>query len=152
MHEPELLILDEPTSGLDPLMQQTFNALLSEVRAPGRTALISSHVLPEVQHVADRVALLRDGELLFEDSVEGVRRRAVSRLRVTLAEPPPQSAFAAIPGVRELDRTGTHLTFAVQGEPDPLIKALAAYRVIELESREPDLEDVFLSVYRTNDA
>jgi ABC-2 type transport system ATP-binding protein len=152
MHEPELLILDEPTSGLDPLMQQAFNVLLREVRDSGRTVVLSSHVLPEVQHVADRVALLRDGKLLFEDSIEGVRRRAFSRIRVTLADPPSPGAFAGIPGVRELDRVGPHLTFALEGEPDTLIKALAGHHVAALESTEPDLEDVFLRLYGTPDA
>jgi ABC-2 type transport system ATP-binding protein len=152
MHEPELLVLDEPTAGLDPLMQQMFNTLLREVRDSGRTVVISSHVLPEVQHVADRVALLRDGELLFEDTVEGVRRRAFSRMRVTLAEVPPQTAFAGIPGVRVLERAGTHITFALEGEPDALIKALGSHRVLALESTEPDLEDVFLSLYGADDA
>ena len=129
-------------------MQQTFNALLGEVRDAGRTVLISSHVLPEVQHVAGRVALLRSGELLFEDTVEGVRRRAFSRIRVTLGDAPAPQAFAGIPGVRELERAGTRVTFALQGEPDALIKALAAHHVLALESREPDLEDVFLSLSR----
>jgi ABC-2 type transport system ATP-binding protein len=152
MHEPELLILDEPTSGLDPLMQQTFNTLLGEVRDFGRTVVISSHVLPEVQHVADRVALLRDGRLLFEDSVEGVRRRAFSRVRVTLADPPSPSDFAGLVGVRELERAGARITFVLEGEPDALIKALAAHHVVALESSEPDLEDVFLSLYGTGDA
>ncbi len=152
MHEPELLILDEPTSGLDPLMQQTFNSLLGEMRESGRTVLISSHVLPEVQQVADRVALLRNGRLLFEDSVEGVRRRAFSRVRVTLADDPRPGAFAGLSGVRELERAGPHITFALKGEPDALIKALAEHHVLALESREPDLEDVFLALYGTDDA
>jgi ABC-2 type transport system ATP-binding protein len=133
-------------------MQQTFNALLGEVRDSGRTVVISSHVLPEVQHVADRVGLLRDGRLLFEDSVEGVRRRAFGRIRVTLGDVPSPTAFAGIAGVRELERAGARVTFALEGEPDALIKALAAHRVLSLDSTEPDLEDVFLSLYGPGDA
>ncbi len=152
MHEPELLILDEPTSGLDPLVQQAFNALLAEQREHGRTVLISSHVLPEVQHVADRVALLRDGRLLLEDTVEGLRRRAADRVAVTLADPVPAGAFARLDGVRELSRENGRIVLALQGEPDALIKALAAHHVLAYESREPDLEDVFLSLYGDGDA
>ena len=81
MHDPELLILDEPTSGLDPLVQQLVYALLDETRTAGRTVLISSHVLPEVQRVADRVALLRDGRLVLEDTVDALRAHALVRVR-----------------------------------------------------------------------
>jgi len=147
MHDPELLILDEPTSGLDPLVQQTFHALLDETRAAGRTVLISSHVLPEVQRVADRVALLREGRLVLEDTVDALRSHAVARVEATLAEAAAPDAFAGLPGVRELERHGLMVVFAVQGEPDGLLKALATHRVTALESREADLEDVFLALY-----
>jgi ABC-2 type transport system ATP-binding protein len=152
MHEPELLILDEPTSGLDPLVQQTFNDLLGEQREQGRTVLISSHVLPEVQHVADRVALLRDGRLLLEETVDGLRRRAFDRVEVRLAEPAAPDAFAHLNGVDELERANGRIVFAVHGEPDALIKALAGHHVVAYESREPDLEDVFLTLYGSGDA
>ena len=88
MHDPELLILDEPTSGLDPLMQQLFAELLAEAKAAGATTIISSHVLPEVQQLADRVALLREGRLILLDTVEGLRRHAPPRAHVVLGEPP----------------------------------------------------------------
>ena len=147
MHEPDLLILDEPTSGLDPLVQQTFNGLLADTRAAGRSVFISSHVLPEVQHVADRVALLREGKILLIGTVEELRRRAVSRVEVRLSAEPPPDAFDAVPGVRELERDGARIVFALQGEPDALVKVLARYHVVALQSREPDLEDVFLALY-----
>ncbi len=147
MHDPELLILDEPTSGLDPLVQQTFHTLLDETRAAGRTVLISSHVLPEVQRVADRVALLRRGRLVLEDTVEALRAHALAHLEATLAAPAAADAFSGLPGVRELERHGLTVRFAVQGEPDRLLKALATHHVVALESREADLEDVFLALY-----
>jgi ABC-2 type transport system ATP-binding protein len=147
MHDPELLILDEPTSGLDPLVQQVFYALLDETRAAGQTVLISSHVLPEVQRVADRVALLRDGRLVLEDTVEGLRSHAVTRVRVTFGDRVPEHAFAGVPGVRELERRGSTVVLGLQGEADPLVKALAAHHVTTLEIHEADLEDVFLSLY-----
>jgi ABC-2 type transport system ATP-binding protein len=147
MHEPELLVLDEPTSGLDPLVQQTFYGLLRQVRAEGRTVLISSHVLPEVQRVADRVALLRDGRLVLVDTVEALRSHAAARIEVTLAEPAEPDAFAGLPGVRELERRGTTIVFGLRGEPDGLLKALASHHVVALDSHEADLEDVFLALY-----
>jgi ABC-2 type transport system ATP-binding protein len=148
MHDPELLILDEPTSGLDPLVQQLVYALLDETRAAGRTVLISSHVLPEVQRVADRVALLRDGRLVLEDSVEALRAHALVRVTATFADSVDREAFAGVPGVRVLDCHEGTVVFGLAGEADALVKALAAHRVVSLESREADLEDVFLALYQ----
>jgi ABC-2 type transport system ATP-binding protein len=151
MHEPELLVLDEPTSGLDPLVQQTFYELMHETRAAGRTVFLSSHVLPEVQHVADRVALLRAGRLVLVEAVETLRERAFSRVEVVFAEAPPVTAFAGIPGTTELERHGATVVLALRGEADPLVKALAGYHVHTLDSHEADLEDVFLALYRGDD-
>jgi ABC-2 type transport system ATP-binding protein len=148
MHDPDLLILDEPTSGMDPLVQQTFNALLDEARAPGLTVLISSHVLPEVQRVAGRVALLREGRVVLEDTVEALRAHARAHVEVTLALPVAADAFAGVPGAREVSRHDLTIVFALTGEPDGLVKALAAHHVVALESREADLEDVFLALYK----
>jgi ABC-2 type transport system ATP-binding protein len=152
MHHPDLLVLDEPTSGLDPLVQQTFYDLVRETVAEGRTIFLSSHVLSEVQHVADRVALVRDGRLVLVDSVENIRARALTRVEVTFALPPSEDDFQGLPGVRVLERRGDIVLFALEGEADPLLKALARHRVIALDSHEADLEDVFLSLYRRRDA
>ena len=148
MHDPELLILDEPTSGLDPLVQQLVYALLDETRTAGRTVLISSHVLPEVQRVADRVALLRDGRLVLEDSVDALRAHALVRVTVTFGDEAAPDAFASVPGVHVLEVRDRTVVFGLHGEPDALVKALAAHRVVALESREADLEDVFLALYQ----
>ncbi len=151
MHHPELLVLDEPTSGLDPLVQQTFYDLARETVADGRTIFLSSHVLSEVQHVADRVALVRDGRLVLVDSVENIRARAFTRVEVTFAAPPSEDDFQGLPGVHVLERRGDIVLFALEGEADPLLKALARHRVVALDSHEADLEDVFLSLYRRRD-
>jgi ABC-2 type transport system ATP-binding protein len=151
MHEPELLVLDEPTAGLDPLVQQTFYDLLRKAVAEGATAFLSSHVLPEVQRVADRVALVREGRLVLVEEVESLRRRAATHVEATFAVLPPAGAFAGLPGVRELSRHGSAVHFSLSGEADPLVKALARYRVLGLESHEADLEDVFLSLYRAEE-
>jgi ABC-2 type transport system ATP-binding protein len=149
MHRPELLVLDEPTSGLDPLVQHTFYELLAEAKADGATVFLSSHVMPEVQHVADRVAIVRQGRLMLVDTVETLRSRALTRVEVTFAaSAPPPGAFAALAGVRELHRSGQTVLLSLQGEADALVKALARYRVVTLDSHEADLEDVFLDLYR----
>jgi ABC-2 type transport system ATP-binding protein len=148
MHAPELLVLDEPTSGLDPLVQRTFYELAREAVTSGRTVFLSSHVLSEVQHVADRVGVVREGRLVLVDSMESLRSRALTRVEVTFATPPPEEAFAGLTGVRVLERHGNVVLLSVEGEIDPLVKQLAHYRVRALDSHEADLEDVFLSLYQ----
>jgi ABC-2 type transport system ATP-binding protein len=148
MHQPDLLVLDEPTSGLDPLMQKQFYDLLRETTADGCTVFLSSHALPEVQQVADRVAVIREGRLEVVDSVESLRARAPARVEVSFAELPPPGAFDELAGVREVDRHGSTVVFTLEGVADPLVKALARFEVLALDSHEADLEDVFLGLYR----
>jgi ABC-2 type transport system ATP-binding protein len=146
-HRPDVLVLVEPTSGLDPLMQREFNALVRETAAEGRTVFLSSHVLSEVQHVADRVGIIRDGTLVAVEEVAALHRRAVREVEVRLASPPPPDAFAGLAGVRDVTVDGTAVRLVVEGSLDRLVKALARLEVIDLRSHEPDLEDVFLSYY-----
>jgi ABC-2 type transport system ATP-binding protein len=149
MHEPELLILDEPIAGLDPLVQRSFHALLREVAGQGRTVLLSSHTLSEVEQVADRVAILRRGRLVVVDSLEGLRRVAVHRLEVEFAGTVPQaSELHAVPGVREVTPEGSNLVVAFEGSADAIVKALAGYDVVSIRSRDDDLEEIFLRYYR----
>ena len=145
--DPEVLLLDEPTSGLDPLVQQEFHQVLRERVAAGTAVLLSSHVLSEVARVADRVAMIREGRLLVLDTMAGLREKARHTVEVRFAEPPPAGAFAAVPGVTDVRLDGTVLRCSVQGVVDPMIKTLARYHVIDLNSREADLEETFLALY-----
>ena len=148
MHRPDLLVLDEPTSGLDPLMQQVFHEMVREAVADGRSVFLSSHVLSEVQRIADRVAVIREGRLVLTESVDDLRRTAFTRVEATFGSPPPPDAFARIPDARVIDRRGDHVVFALEGSADPLVKALAAHEVLAIDSHEADLEDIFLELYR----
>jgi beta-exotoxin I transport system ATP-binding protein len=148
LHDPDLLVLDEPTSGLDPLVQETFQDLVRENTERGATVFLSSHVLSEVQQVADRVALVRDGRLLLVDTVENLRARSFTHVEVTFSQPPPSDAFTDIPAVREVERHGDVVRFALEGEIDPLVKALARFHVRALDVHEADLEDIFMALYR----
>ncbi|HEX3290989.1 MAG TPA: ABC transporter ATP-binding protein [Gaiella sp.] len=148
MHRPALAVFDEPTSGLDPLVQQVVYELVAEATADGRTVFVSSHVLSEVQHIAHRVALIRDGRLELVDDVESLRQRARSRVEVSFAEPPPTGAFDGLEGVREVGRNGDVVRLTLEGSADPLVKALARYEVRAIDSHEADLEEVFLELYR----
>ena len=148
MHRPDLLVLDEPTSGLDPLVQQAFAALARETADRGGTVFLSSHVLSEVQRVADRVGVVREGRLELLEAVESLRERAPQRVEVTFAAPPPPDAMAGVAGVRELERHGTVVLMALEGPADALVKRLARFEVLGIDSHEADLEDVFLGLYR----
>jgi ABC-2 type transport system ATP-binding protein len=149
MHQPELLILDEPIAGLDPLIQRSFHALLGEVASQGRTVLLSSHTLSEVERVADRVAILRRGRLVVVDSLENLRAIAVQRLEIEFGDSaPPIEELRAVPGVREATIEGSHAVVAFEGSADPLIKALATHEVRSIRSHDDDLEEIFLRYYR----
>ncbi|MEO3862472.1 ABC transporter ATP-binding protein [Acrocarpospora sp. B8E8] len=147
MHRPEFLILDEPTSGLDPLVQQEFLAMVREVRADGRTVLMSSHVLAEVEHVSDRVGIVRSGRLVAVEEVAALREKAVRRIDLHFDAPVPPEAFEGLPGVRDLRVAGASVSCTIDGRPDALIKAAARFTVVHLVSAEPDLEEIFLTYY-----
>ncbi|MFI6815866.1 ATP-binding cassette domain-containing protein [Nonomuraea sp. NPDC050328] len=147
MHEPEFLILDEPTGGLDPLVQQEFLAMVREVRASGRTVLMSSHVLAEVESVADRVGIVRDGRLVAVENIAALREKAVRRVELHFDAPVPAEAFRDLPGVRDLRIDGAALSCTIDGRPDALVKAAARFTVVHLVSAEPDLEEIFLTYY-----
>ncbi|MEV0203226.1 ABC transporter ATP-binding protein [Nonomuraea sp. NPDC050691] len=147
MHEPEFVILDEPTSGLDPLVQQEFLAMVREVRSSGRTVLMSSHVLAEVEHVSDRVGIVRSGRLVAVENVAALREKAVRRVELHFDAPVPREAFEGLPGVRDLRVEGAGVRCTIDGRPDALVKAAARFTVVHLVSAEPDLEEIFLTYY-----
>src|SRR5665811_680232 len=115
MHKPAMLILDEPTSGLDPLVQQTFQEMLREVRAGGRTVFLSSHTLSEVERVADRVGIIRHGRLVVVERVDELKRKAIRRLDFEYAESVPTGVFAGVEGVRAADIHGVYAEVSYEG-------------------------------------
>jgi ABC-2 type transport system ATP-binding protein len=147
MHQPDLLVLDEPTSGLDPLMQQEFLGMVRDARGAGQTVFMSSHVLAEVQAVADRVAIVRDGRLAALERVESLGKRAVRSVEIHFADPVDAGEFAGLVGVSDVVVAGPVLKCIVDGRLDPLIKAAARHEVVDVLSAEPDLEETFLSFY-----
>ncbi|MDR7276037.1 ABC transporter ATP-binding protein [Catenuloplanes atrovinosus] len=147
-HRPDLLILDEPTSGLDPLVQQEFHALVREARDEGRTVFLSSHVLSEVEAVCDRVALIRDGRIVRTGSVESLRDLAHHQVLLRFAGDVPVAAFENLPGVSDVQVTGRTLRLRVGGPMTPVVRAAAAYDLLDFESREPGLEETFLRAYQ----
>ena len=148
MHEPELLVLDEPTQGLDPLVQQTFYALIDETRARGGTVFLSSHVLPEVERVCDRVGIIREGRLLTVDDVGDLKAKALRSVVFHFDKPVDASVFAPLPSVVAVEQRGDSVAITVQGELDEVVKEAARHTVVNVETREPSLEEIFLRAYR----
>jgi len=148
MSRPELLLLDEPTSGLDPLMQQAVYRLLKEARASGATIFFSSHIIGEVEAIADRVAIIRAGVIVEEAEPARLVDMTMRRVRVRFKQPVDPGPLANVRGVLLLSHTnGLSATLQVEGEIDGLIKALASFPVSDLETDHPSLEDVFLAYY-----
>jgi ABC-2 type transport system ATP-binding protein len=128
-------------------VQQEFHAVLRERVAAGSAVMLSSHVLSEVERVADRVAIIRSGRLLMLDSLAGLREKARHTVEVRFGSPPPPEAFAAVPGITDVRLDGSLLRCTMQGVVDPLIKVLGRFHVLDLNSHEADLEDTFLALY-----
>jgi ABC-2 type transport system ATP-binding protein len=151
-HDPEVLLLDEPTSGLDPLMQRTFEGLVAAATQRGAAVLLSSHILSEVQDVADRAAIIRNGRLVAVEDVAELRRKALHRIEVRFSHAAPTAELATVVGIRDVEIEGAVLRCTVEGRADPLIKVLARHDVDAIASVELDLEELFLTYYREPDA
>ena len=148
MHKPELVILDEPTSGLDPLVQQVLYELLEDIRKDGRTVFFSSHILPEVERLCDRVGILREGKLVAVEAVAGLKQKAIRRIDFVFENPVPAETFRSVAGVTEVRESGSTLSMVVQGNLDALIKAVAQHPLRNIVTYEPNLEEFFLAFYR----
>jgi ABC-2 type transport system ATP-binding protein len=148
MHEPDLLVLDEPTQGLDPLVQQTFFALIDEARSRGASVFLSSHVLPEVERVCDRVAIVREGRLVSVSDIESLKASALRRLELRFDRPVPPETFASLASVVGVEGHGNALLLTIRGPVDEVIKEAARHTVVSVASHEPSLEEIFLHIYR----
>src|SRR5712692_6891351 len=149
MHRPDLLILDEPTSGLDPLNQQEFYALLRESRDEGATVFLSSHILSEVEHVCDRVGILRAGRLARVALLEDLQHIRAHRVEIEFAQESqiPEAAIRSAAGVQDVKVDGQRVSCTVRSSFEGLLHAISGTHVIDLVSTEPSLEEVFLSFF-----
>ncbi|HWV83859.1 MAG TPA: ABC transporter ATP-binding protein [Capillimicrobium sp.] len=142
----ELLILDEPTSGLDPLMETVFQACIREARGEGRTVLLSSHILAEVEALCDRVTIIRAGRTVESGSLAELRH--LTRTTVEVETAAPIHGLDAVHGVHDLKLDGTHATFDVDADAlDGVLRHLTGFGVRALRSMPPTLEEMFLRHY-----
>lgn len=148
-HSPRLIILDEPTGGLDPLMQQTFFELLREENKRGATILFSSHILSEVQKLCDRVAIIKDGQMVTVESMSTLRENSYARVRAELAAPAARSLFK-IAGISNLTVKGKTISFLYRGDVNNITKLLAKLKLTSAWIEEPELEEIFMHYYKTD--
>jgi ABC-2 type transport system ATP-binding protein len=146
MHKPDLLILDEPTTGLDPLVQQTVMDLVREASQAGATVFFSSHILPEVQAVCDRVGIIREGQLVATERVGDLIQQHFKRVRFTFATVPPVDAFAQ-DGVTVTARDGKNVTLEIRQHLDRVMETAAGLGIMDIETIHVSLEEIFLAYY-----
>jgi ABC-2 type transport system ATP-binding protein len=147
MCDPEVLILDEPSAGLDPLLQRVFNDLLLEEQARGKTIFMSSHIMSDVEKVCQRVAVIRNGELVTVEEVEKLRERAGQRVTVEFGDIVSEEELTRIPGVINVTKNNRAYHLDVGGSMDALIKSFSRHEVIKMGAEEAPLEEVFLKFY-----
>jgi ABC-2 type transport system ATP-binding protein len=149
MHKPRLLILDEPTSGLDPLNQQEFYKMVAEVRADGRTVFLSSHILPEVEHTCDRVAIIREGRLVRIDHVSSLKDIRQHDVEISFPGPASVDWFKHVTGVVKVAPGADESTLQlnVQGALTEIIHIASQHSATNITTHEPTLEEVFLRFY-----
>jgi ABC-2 type transport system ATP-binding protein len=142
----ELLLLDEPTSGLDPLMEEVFRQVIREERIQGRTVLLSSHILAEVEALCDRVTIIRDGRSVETGTLTELRH--LTRVSIQADLTGPAAGLATLAGVHGLETRNGHVRFDVDtGALDAALRELAGAGVRYLVSQPPTLEELFLRHY-----
>lgn len=150
MNRPQVLIMDEPSAGLDPLMQREFQTMMREVAEDGRTVFLSSHTLSEVQRVADRVGIIRNGHLVDVEFVDDLRSKAIRTVELQFDGPVEKSIFESVPGVRDVEVASHHATMSFDGQMDTLLRtATEHYTLIDVSTQEANLEEIFLEYYKT---
>lgn len=146
MHKPDLLILDEPTGGLDPLMQHAVSELVLEAKREGRTTFFSSHILPEVQAVCDRVGIIRRGKLVQTDSIHALTHQQFVRLKLELNITPPDKVFD-LDGVTELSRDGKIVILEIAQNMSKTMRTAAQFDITNIETIPVTLDDIFMVLY-----
>jgi ABC-2 type transport system ATP-binding protein len=147
LHEPKLIILDEPTSGLDPLMQQKFFDLIAAENKKGATVLFSSHILPEVQKLCTRVAIIKDGTIVKIEDMNTLRSNNYKKFMLEFANPMADDQFW-VDGVTSLEKNGTTARFLFRGDINLILSRIQGKPLRNILIEDPTLEEIFLHYYR----
>ena len=148
MNRPDVLIMDEPSSGLDPLVQREFQTMMREVANDGRTIFLSSHTLGEVQRVAGRVGIIRNGNLIAVEEVASLRSKALRKVDLFFDGPVEASVLEPLPGVSDVKVENHHATLSFSGQMETLLHVVTdRYTLMDISTQEADLEEIFLTYY-----
>ncbi|MEE3954617.1 ABC transporter ATP-binding protein [Peribacillus frigoritolerans] len=144
--DADLYILDEPTSGLDPLMERVFQECVMDAKNEGKSILLSSHILSEVERLCDKVGIIRQGQIIETGTLDELRHLTRTSLLVETKQPIP--ALGNVNGVRDIVMKDQALSFQVDtDELDNVMKYISQFGIVKLESAPPTLEDLFMSHY-----
>lgn len=146
MHAPEVFFLDEPTSGLDPLVQREFQVMLDEARERGAAVILSSHVLSEIEHLANRIAIIDRGKIVVVDEISALKARARRRIELFFDKPIHNSDFLRVPNIKEIQAMDGSLTCVVTGSENELLKRAVELGVTQVKTEESSLEEIFLGL------
>lgn len=148
-HSPDLVVLDEPTTGLDPLMRERFLDFLKRESKRGAAVLMSSHVLGEVERVADRVCLIKNGRIVAIENLDALKEKAGKVVRARLRTPIDRRELEEVGGIARarIDRDGRDVELIVKGGYSSLLNVLAAHDVEDIEIRGISLEELFAYFY-----
>jgi len=146
MHNPKLIIMDEPTASLDPILQNEIYNILEEMKNKGATTFFSSHIIPELERIADRVGIINDGKLSQIESVEDLANKSIRNLEVRFKDK-YRLPELRLPGIRKVTKNDERLTISYVGDINPLIRKLASYDIVDIKISHASLEDVFVEFY-----
>jgi ABC-2 type transport system ATP-binding protein len=146
LHEPKLIILDEPTSGLDPLMQQKFFELLQEENKKGATILFSSHILSEVQKLCNRVAIIKEGQLVTVEKISTLQENNYKKIKIETKTKLGIDYFN-LEGINKLEVKDNVISFLFRGNINDILKKITEIEIMNLWIEEPDLEEIFMHYY-----
>lgn len=146
MHNPKLIVMDEPTVGLDPLLQNEIYKVLMEMRDNGATIFISSHNLPEVERLCDRVAIIKNGKLVAVENIKDLGDKKLHKIEVRFGDKFDASEFT-MAGVDRVEQVADGLFITVSGDLNPILRKIAGHQILDFEISHASLEDVFMKFY-----
>jgi beta-exotoxin I transport system ATP-binding protein len=149
-HDPDLLFLDEASEKLDPLMQNIFYQYIRDFKNRGKTVFLSSHNLPEVEKVCDKIGIIKDGRLLIQDNIENLKKDLPRMVKITFNETVNLNDFK-VESIRIVKSIDNQLDLKIKGPLEPLLKILKKYKTHNLEIPESPLESYFMEFYKTDE-
>jgi len=145
MDDPDIVIMDEPTSGLDPLLQQKFYTFLNKQKKKGKTMFFSSHILSEVDKICDRLAIIKEGELVALENIDTLKSKSGKKIRVKIKEKPEK-----FKGPKDIKIVQGYIEFRITNDIDKWIKELSKYTITDIEIKDFSLEDIFIHYYEVD--